>query len=1023
MVAGRPLPANHPDRKTGAARGRETGAVRAKFNQYALEVLAMIPADRYSPFWGIERTIGWVRGRATILGGMMFRLFTLILCLALAGMAPGAVAQVPTEPQLRIEAGMHTAMIWRIATDAAARVAVTASDDKSLRVWDMASGDLLRVLRPPIGQGNEGKLFAVALSPDGTLVAAAGWTGWDWERSVSIYLFDRASGRLRQRLTGLPNVVQDLAFSPDGRHLAAGISGSNGIRAWRVGGTWAQVLADTDYGGEVYGLSWAADGRLAATSYDGDFRLYGPDLVRRWRVKATGGDKPRGIVFSPDGTNLAVGYNDKPVVGVLSAANGALSFRPDLTGINNGTLGSVAWWGGDLVAGGLWNVRGDHPVRRWSAGGRGAYRDLPLSPNSITDLALLPDGGLLAAAGDPAWGRLDPSGKKGPWKTAPGIDMRGKRGDPFTVAADGSRVRFGQEYGGGKPLLLDLSARVLSPGGAVLTPARTEAPGLTVAGWINGKSPTLNGKPLALQQSETARSLAMLPDGKRFALGADWSLRLFDQTGRQLAARPVPGTAWGVNATSDGRLLVAAYGDGTIRWHRASDLVEVLAAFVHVDGRRWVAWTPSGYYMAGPGGEELIGWHVNNGMDQAADFYPAGRFRERFNRPDVVEAVLRTLDEAEALRQANAAAGRQAAPVAAASDLRASLPPIAEFVSPASGGSFAQPIVTVRYRVRSPSGKPVTGVRLLVDGRPVGPTRGLGAVQATDQEFSLPVTLPTRDVTLSLVAESADGAGPVASVALRWTGRPAIDPTLPTLYVLAVGTSAYDKPELKLGYAAKDASDIAKALKAQEGGLYARVEVKVLADVDKDAVLDGLDWLVKNVTSRDVAIIFMAGHGMTDLRGDYWYLPRNADPDSLRRTALPKREISDALERLAGKVLMFMDTCHAAAVGAGRQTRGTVDLSKLINELADADGGVVMFSSSSGKELSVEDSRWANGAFTEALLEGLSGKAEVDGTPGITLSELDLWLTKRVKELTDGQQHPVMQRPDAIPNIPVALPR
>ncbi|MBP7335879.1 caspase family protein [Niveispirillum sp.] len=956
---------------------------------------------------------------------MMFRLFTLILCLALVTVAPGAVAQVPTEPQLRIEAGMHTAMIKRIATDAAGRVAVTASDDKSVRVWDMASGDLLRVLRPPIGPGDEGKLFAVALSADGALVAAGGWTKLGSQTGNTIYLFDRASGRLRQRLTGLPNVVQDLAFSPDGRHLAVGIGGSNGIRVWRMGGTWAQVLADTEYGGKALGLSWAADGRLAATSNDGDIRLYGPDLVRRWRVKAKGGERPAGIAFSPDGTKLAVGYDDKLVVEVLSAADGALSFRPDLTGINNGNLVSVAWWGGDLVAGGSWDVGGDNPVRRWSAGGRGAYRDLPLSSTSIMDLALLPDGGLLAAAGDPAWGRLEPSGKKRPWKTSPSIDMRDKLGDAFTVAADGSRVRFGQEIGGGKPLLLDLSARALSPAGTGtgLTPARTEAPGLTVAGWVNDDNPTLNAKPLALQQYETARSLAMLPDAKGFVLGADWSLRLFDQTGQQRAERSAPGTAWGVNATSDGRLLVAAYGDGTIRWHRASDLVEVLAAFVHVDGRRWVAWTPSGYYMAGPGGEELIGWHVNNGMDQAADFYPAGRFRERFNRPDVVEAVLRTLDEAEALRQANAAAGRQAAPVAAASDLRASLPPIAEFVSPASGGSFAQPIVTVRYRVRSPSGKPVTGVRLLVDGRPVGPTRGLGAVQATDQEFSLPVTLPTRDVTLSLVAESADGAGPVASVALRWTGRPAVDPTLPTLYVLAVGTSAYDKPELKLGYAAKDASDIGKALKAQEGGLYARVEVKVLADVDKDAVLDGLDWLVKNVTSRDVAIIFMAGHGMTDLRGDYWYLPRNADPDSLRRTALPKREISDALERLSGKVLMFMDTCHAAAVGTGRQTRGTVDLSKLIAELADADGGVVMFSSSSGKELSVEDSRWANGAFTEALLEGLSGKAEVDGTPGITLSELDLWLTKRVKELTDGQQHPVMQRPDAIPNIPVALPR
>ena len=100
-----------------------------------------------------------------------------------------------------------------------------------------------------------------------------------------------------------------------------------------------------------------------------------------------------------------------------------------------------------------------------------------------------------------------------------------------------------------------------------------------------------------------------------------------------------------MNVTGDGRLVVAAYGDGTIRWHRMSDGQELLAVFVHKDDRRWVAWTPSGYYMASPGGEDLIGWHVNRGWDQAADFFPASRFRERFSRPDVVQKILDTLDE------------------------------------------------------------------------------------------------------------------------------------------------------------------------------------------------------------------------------------------------------------------------------------------------------------------------------------------------------------------------------------------
>ena len=104
----------------------------------------------------------------------------------------------------------------------------------------------------------------------------------------------------------------------------------------------------------------------------------------------------------------------------------------------------------------------------------------------------------------------------------------------------------------------------------------------------------------------------------------------------------MPEVAWAVNVTGDGRLVVAGYGDGTIRWHRIADGEEVLALFVHRDGQRWVAWTPQGYYDASANGDTLIGWQVNRGRDQAADFFPAAQFRERFYRPDVIARVLDT---------------------------------------------------------------------------------------------------------------------------------------------------------------------------------------------------------------------------------------------------------------------------------------------------------------------------------------------------------------------------------------------
>ena len=128
------------------------------------------------------------------------------------------------------------------------------------------------------------------------------------------------------------------------------------------------------------------------------------------------------------------------------------------------------------------------------------------------------------------------------------------------------------------------------------------------------------------------------------------------------------GMASGVNFSADGEIVAAACEDGTIRWLRWSDGQELLAFFVEPQSRKWVAWTPTGYYMASAGGEDLIGWQVNRGWEQEADFFPASQFRAQYNRPDIVRLVLQTRDEAEAVRRANAESERgvEAKPIATA---------------------------------------------------------------------------------------------------------------------------------------------------------------------------------------------------------------------------------------------------------------------------------------------------------------------------------------------------------------------
>ena len=85
---------------------------------------------------------------------------------------------------------------------------------------------------------------------------------------------------------------------------------------------------------------------------------------------------------------------------------------------------------------------------------------------------------------------------------------------------------------------------------------------------------------------------------------------------------------------------------------------------------------------------------------------------------------------------------------------------------------------------------------------------------------------------------------------------------------------------------------------------------------------------------------------------------------------------------------------------------------------------MVVFAASTGRQVSMEDPSWGNGAFTKALVEGLgapgvSALAKIAGDDIITPALLDAYIARRVKALTDGKQSPVMN--STAPDFPLAL--
>ena len=227
----------------------------------------------------------------------------------------GAVAESGLHIHLVLDIGHHTAPIAALAFSPDSKQLVSASEDKTIRVWDLASRQTLRVIRGETGPADFGKIGAMAVALDGRLLAEAVRPVAP-DKGPVIRLYDFASGTQIGLLEGHDGGIYSLAFSSDGRHLISGGSDHTAI-IWDADARKA-VHVLKEHRGAVSAAGFTPDGLRAITaSQDHSLRL--------WRVA--------------DGALLQemIGHTDE-VVSMAIAADGTIASQ-DKTG-------AIRFWDG-----------------------------------------------------------------------------------------------------------------------------------------------------------------------------------------------------------------------------------------------------------------------------------------------------------------------------------------------------------------------------------------------------------------------------------------------------------------------------------------------------------------------------------------------------------------------------------------------------------------------------------------------------------------------------------------------------
>ena len=937
-------------------------------------------------------------------------LFTLLIAILIIGCinpTPQTTQKKSEIATLKLNTNGHTSIINDVIITKDKEI-ITASDDKSIRVWDSRTGEEKQKILGEIGKGKIGMIYAIALSSNEQFLAVGVNMG---EKRGVIRIYNYQTGTLERVIEAHNAVVLDLAFSADGKYLISGAK-DNLAKIWSVNDKFGLIDTIKFHTNFVYGVKIIKKGDdyyAITASDDGQIALY--SMRDRELIKSD--KKANSLNFlATNQQHIAVcgfeggkiwiyDFNLKPVKTIDSKTQpNGLAYSPN----------------GELLIAGV----GEEPnlVTLYNSKNYTPKSSFKQHENAVLAVGFLDNKTAISAGGKDnevyLWNIENAEVK---------LKIEGIGSKVWSVGVNGDEIAWGSSWRknyGKSPLQKSLNLKTIKKSG--------------IRGAVNGMmgiSTTKDGMELIHKEGgeygyENA-ILVLKKEGKEIEIkrnslsgykhncygfyknyivsgGANGVLQIFNFDGKEVAnLLGHTGEVWGL--ALDGERLVSGGSDQTIRvWdlkqvekQGVAEIEPQLNIFVSKNSD-WVIWTPQGFFDSSKGGAKYIGYHINKGSDQEAKFVSVDRLYNLFYRPDLIQKALDGKDLTPYLK-------RNIEQVL----IEGGLAPTIKIVSKHSKKSTKQNI-DIEIKVCD-NGGGVENLKVYRNGTAIKridkKTKAFRHQQlARDGCLRIMQNVVLVNGTNKISIQATNAKDSVdsnrESIVIDYNTKKSIKSNL---HILTLSINNYEDKSLTLSYANNDSDAITKKLKKIGKKVFSEVYSYQIKDenVTMLNILKEFKTISQKITSEDTFILFLSGHGTME-GGVYHFIPFDChNSDSVTKKAVSQKSLLDALADIpAYKSVVLLDTCQSGGFEEG--------LASTVIEKFGTRSGRAILSASTKTQNAIEGYE-NHGVFTHTLLEAMSNpkvynhedKLSVNGVAYFVKKELPKKTMKKWKYLQNAK--------------------